>query len=100
MLKRSEVYFLIDAERRYQDVTYDPNEFVNDELTITVADLDKDPARGILLLDAYVRKAQDAWADRDANLPSLQYVTKIAAIAVRILERAEGSDKLLTTGLR
>lgn len=100
MMERANVYFLIDAERRYQDVTYDPNEFVDDNLDITVGDLDKDPGRGILLLDAYVRKAQFAWADQNGSTPALQYVAKIAAIAVRILERAEGSDKLLTTGLR
>lgn len=100
MMERGHVYFLIDGERRYQDATYDPNEFVDDKLNITVGDLDKDPGRGILLLDAYVRKAEFAWAEREGNIPALQYVAKIAAIAVRILERAEGSDKLLTTGLR
>lgn len=99
-MERGHVYFLIDGERRYQDTTYDPNKFVDDKLNITVGDLDKDPGRGILLLDAYVRKAEFAWAEQEGNIPALQYVAKIAAIAVRILERAEGSDKLLTTGLR
>lgn len=102
MLTREEAYFLINGERRYQDVTYNPDEVLTSGQTRAERDLDVTP--GLVLLDSYVRKAQDAWTDRAGgvgnNLPALQQVAKIAAIAVRILERAGGSEKLLTTGLR
>jgi len=102
MLKRIEVYFLINAERLYQDRTYDPNAVLTSGQTRAERDLDVAP--GLVLLDSYVRKAQDTWTDRAGgtgnNIPTLQQVAKIAAIAVRILECAGGSETLLTTGLR
>lgn len=100
MLKREEVYFLINAERLYQDRNYDPNAVLSSGATRAERDLDVTP--GLVLLDSYVRKAQDAWTDQKVggSTPALQQVAKIAAIAVRILERAGGSEKLLTTGLR
>jgi hypothetical protein len=53
------------------------------------------------MLSAYVRKAEDAWVNtKGSNLPAIQQIAKIAAIAVRILERAGGSEDLLIKGLR
>jgi hypothetical protein len=99
MLTFLEVEGLIETERRYQDRTYKPEEATSTGVTRAVRDLD--PSTGILMLEAYVRKATDAWVnDRVSNTPALQQVAKIAAIAVRILERAGGSEKLLEVGLR
>lgn len=105
MLTRSEVYQIIDTERQYQDSTYNPTEVLSSGVLRKERDLDVTP--GLVLLDSYVRKAQDAWTDsKKVNNPSgghsnaLQQVAKIAAIAVRILERAGNSDQLLKTGLR
>lgn len=100
MLSREEVYFLLNAERRYQDIQYDPN--VELAPNITRGDFDLEPTPGIVLLDLYVQKAKSKWARQGVtgNLQSLQHVAKVAAIAIKILERATGSEKLLTTGLR
>lgn len=100
MLKRTEVYALIEAERLYQDSTYNPAKMLSSRQTRGERDLDVTP--GLVLLDSYVRKAQDAWTDQKTggSLAALQQVAKIAAIAVRILERAGGSEILLTSGLR
>lgn len=99
MMTRAEVYSLIDAERTYQDGAYDPRELLSSGATRGQRDMDVAP--GILLLDGYIRKAETAWIDtHNNNLQALQYVAKIAAIAVRILERAGGSQALLNQGLR
>ena len=90
---------LINSERDYQDRTYAPNAVLSSGLTRGERDLEASP--GILMLSAYARKAEDAWFSTiGTNLPALQQVAKIAAIAVRILERAGGSEKLLGAGLR
>lgn len=99
MLDRKDVFRIIDNERTYQDMTYDPRETLSSGQTRGHRDLDVAP--GLTLLDAYVRKAQDAWVNKKANdLPALQQIAKIAAIAVRILERAGGSEVLINEGLR
>ena len=99
MLTREEVFNLIDTERSYQDINYNPDEKVSSGLTRR--ERDKEVSSGILMLEAYVRKASDAWVNtKGSNLPALQQVAKIAAIAVRILERAGDSQTLLTSGLR
>lgn len=99
MLTREEVFRLINFERAYQDKTYSPDEKTSTGLTRAQRDLE--PAPGILMLEAYVRKATNAWVNtKGDNTPALQQVAKIAAIAVRILERSGGSEKLLEVGLR
>jgi len=99
MLNRTAVYNIINAERNYQDTTYSPDELLSSGVTRGQRDLDVTP--GLTLLDAYTRKAQDAWVNRKGtDLPALQQIAKIAAIAVRILERAGGSEALLNEGLR
>jgi hypothetical protein len=98
-LTRSDVYAIIDTERSYQDKTYNPSEVTSDGLTRAQRDLSVAP--GIAMLEAYIRKASDAWVNtKGDSTPSLQQIAKIAAIAVRVLERAGGSEKLLSKGLR
>ena len=99
-LTREQALKIVNDERDYQDTTFDPNKVTSSGLTR--AERDKECAVGIMMLSTYVRKAEDAWTnDRKADsLPALQQVAKIAAIAVRILERAGESGRLLTEGLR
>jgi len=98
-MTRNEVYQIIDVERNYQNDKYPASVELSSGQMRRFRDLDVTP--GILLLDAYVRKAQDAWVESaSSNLKALQQVAKVAAIAVRILERAGGSEELLTKGLR
>lgn len=97
MLTRQEVFDLINKEREYQDGNYNPEAKVSNGLTRR----QRDAEVSILMLEAYTRKASDAWVNtKDSNIPALQQVAKIAAIAVRILERAGDSQELLKTGLR
>lgn len=99
MLTRAQVFDIINNERAYQDKTYSPDETTSTGVTRKVRDLE--PSSGILMLEAYVRKATDAWVNtKGDNTPSLQQVAKIAVIAVRILERSGGSEALLIKGLR
>lgn len=99
MLHRNQVFDLINKERNYQDTNYDPNFVLSSGQTREQRDLEVSP--GVLMLEAYTRKAADAWVNtKGTNLSTLQQVAKIAAIAVRILERAGGSEELLTKGLR
>jgi hypothetical protein len=99
VLTREQVFQLIETERAYQDSTYKPDEFTSTGLTHALRD--KEAAPGILMLEAYIRKAADAWVNtKGDSTPALQQVAKIATIAVRILERAGGSEKLLEVGLR
>ena len=97
MLTREQVFTLINYEREYQDRTYNPDERVSSGLTR--AERDKEVSSGILMLEAYCRKASDAWVNtKGSNVPALQQVAKIAAIAVRVLERAGDSQVLLDVG--
>lgn len=99
MMKREEVYHIVDVERHYQDREYDPDAKTSSGLTRRERDLDVAP--GILMLGEYVAKAQAAWTGtKGTQTPALREVAKIAAIAVRILERAGGSEELLIKGLR
>jgi hypothetical protein len=99
MLTRKQVYDLIDVEREYQDYNYQPESVTSSGLTRRQRDLEVAP--GLTMLSAYVRKAEDAWiSEKGTATKSLQQIGKIAAIAVRILERAGDSEVLLKKGLR
>lgn len=99
MLTRQQVYSLIDTEREYQDYNYQPNAVTSSGLTRRERDLEVGP--GLTMLAAYVRKAEDSWVNvKGDSTPSLQQIAKLAAIAIRILERAGGSEALLAKGLR
>jgi hypothetical protein len=99
MMTREQVFELINREREYQSQSYVPDERISSGLTRRERDAEVSP--GILMLEAYVRKATDAWVNtKGSNTPALQQVAKIAAIAVRILEQAADSQVLLEKGLR
>ena len=98
-MTREQVYQLIDTERSFQDKTFSPDTVVSSGQTRRERDLEI--SNNLTMLSAYVRKAEDAWVNTiGTNLPALQQVAKIAAIAVRSLERAGGSEALLVKGLR
>ena len=97
-MNRTDVYTIIDTERAYQDRTYNPDEVLSSGCTRRQRDLDV--TSHLVLLDVYVKKAMEAWLAKGDNKPSLKQIAKVAAIAVRALERAGGSDALLTEGLR
>lgn len=99
MLDREKVFELINAEREFQDKNYDPNFMLTSGQTREQRDLEVAP--GVLMLKEYSDKAGQAWVStKGSNLTTLQQVAKIAAIAVRVLERAGGSEELLKVGLR
>jgi hypothetical protein len=100
MMTREDVYGLIDKERQYQDSTYQPDKVLTSGATRSQRDLDV--TSHLTLLDYYVRSAQDAWTTMKTgdDIRALQQIAKVAAIAVRALERAGGSQRLLTSGLR
>ena len=99
-MSREEVFGIINRERTYQDRKFDPTEPTTCGLLRQQRDLC--PAPGILLIEEYALQARKAWVDDRSgdDLPALQQVAKIAAIAVRILEQAGGSERLLRAGLR
>lgn len=99
MLSREQVYNLIDTEREYQDYNYQPNQITSSGLSRRDRDLEVGP--GLVMLSTYIRNAEDAWVTQKGDsTKSLQQIAKLAAIAVRILERAGGSEALLAKGLR
>jgi hypothetical protein len=97
-MTREQVYKIIDDERAYQDKTYDPAKVLQSGQTRQQRDLDV--TAHLVLLDAYIEKAKAAWVLPGTNTPALKQIAKIAAIAVRALERAGGADVLLDEGLR
>lgn len=99
MLDRIEIYKVIDKEREFQDKTYSPDEKLSGGIGPTRRQRDEDVTSHLVLLDIYVDKAKEAWNVKGDNRPALQQIAKIAAIAVRALERAKGSDAVLE-GLR
>lgn len=99
-MTREQVFGLVDAERLYQDRAFNPE--LETSCGQTRRQRDLNPAPGVLMLEEYVEKARRAWVDdrESDDLPALQQVAKVAAIAVRILEQAGGSERLLRVGLR
>jgi len=98
-MNREEVYDIINEEREYQDKNYNPDAVTSSGQTRRQRDLEVAP--GVLMLQQYAHNAGHTWIRTvGTNLPTLREVAKIAAIAVRILERAGGSEALLTQGLR
>lgn len=97
-LNRDQVLEIVNTERSYQDLTYNPQQVLTSGATREQRDLDV--TSHLVLLDVYVEKAKEAWLAKGDNRPALKQIAKIAAIAVRALERAGGSEALLTEGLR
>ncbi len=98
MLTINDVFELIVQERGYQDGFYIPGEKLSSGVTRRERDLDV--TSHLVLLDLYINKAKVDWNVKGDNKPALKQIAKIAAIAVRALERAGGSEALLTEGLR
>jgi hypothetical protein len=97
-MQRAAIYSLIDNERTYQDRTYNPDEVLTSGSTRRQRD--NDVTSHLVLLDLYITKAKEDWNVKGDNRPALKQIAKIAAIAVRALERAGGSEALLEEGLR
>lgn len=97
-MNRTQAYQVIDDERTYQDKAYDPDELLTSGSTR--AQRDNDVTSHLVLLDLYLQKAKEAWNVKGDNRPALKQIAKVAAIAVRAMERAGGADALLTEGLR
>jgi len=85
-MTREQVWIVVDRERDYQNQKY-PSK-------------DADVSYGILLLQEYLDGARYNKVHSDFQFHSLQEIAKVAAIAVSILENADGSEELLTKGLR
>jgi hypothetical protein len=97
-MKLQDAFTLIETERQYQDRNYNPAETLTSGQTRL--ERDRDVTSHLVLLDLYVTKAKEAWNVKGDNKPALKQIAKVAAIAIRALERAGGSDALLTEGLR
>jgi hypothetical protein len=76
---RKAIYRAIDGERDYQDKMKVGLDGRTDGRQKSVGDY-------LALLDVYVRKAQDAYAGRPGDEPSLNEIRKVAAIAVQCME--------------
>lgn len=98
MISRTEVFAAIEKERAYQDQTYRPDETLSSGQTRQTRDLDVTPH--LVLLDLYIQRAKAAWNVKGTNEPALKEILKIAAIAVRAMERAGGSSVVLAAGAR
>lgn len=96
-MTRQEIFTVISREREYQDTTRNPEEMLNSGVTRRQRDLDVSPH--LVLLDLYVNKAKDVWNKKGDNIPALQEIAKIAALAVRALECC-GSADAVSGGLR
>lgn len=97
-LSRGQVFDIIETERSYQDANYNADEKLSSGSTRAQRDIDV--TAHLVLLDQYVQKAKEAWLVKGDNVPSLQQIAKVAAIAIRAIERAGGSEVLITKGLR
>jgi len=75
-LTRSQVYDLLDGERSYQ------NRFVQNN------DYDKvQPVSGeLLLMEQYLSKARENWVNNKGDEACLDFMRKVAGIAVRSFE--------------
>lgn len=98
-MNREQIYKVIDEERTYQDKSYNPEEVLSNGLGPTRSQRDKDVSSHLVLLDLYINKAKVDWNVKGDNRPALKQIAKIAAIAVRALERASGAECVLE-GLR
>ena len=75
-LKRQDVYKLLDGERDYQD-NLPSNRTDGREKTV---------GDWLTLLDRYVRKAQDSYADTSGDDAALNEIRKVGGLVVHCLE--------------
>jgi hypothetical protein len=88
MLNRTQIGKIIDTEREYQEKVWPSH------------DGHRYSEHCILLLEGYVAKARAEWLTSQDETAIVKQIAKIAAIAVRGLERIDGSEVLLTEPLR
>lgn len=86
-MNRSDVFEVINRERNYQDNIWPPH------------DGHKNSEHCLVSLQAYLRKAEDAWIVGKDGVTTWQQLAKIAAIITRALE-TQDEVNLLETGLR
>ncbi len=96
-MRFDEAIAVVSRERVYQDKTYDPDQVLSSGLTRRQRDMEI--TSHLVLLDQYVEKAKAAWLPAGNSTAALKEVAKIAAIAIRALERVANGDEL-ATGLR
>lgn len=96
-MNRNDVFQVINDERTYQDKKYHPEQLLDCGLTREQRDSDVCPH--ILLLEEYVEKARRAWVTTGSRRGALQQIAKVAAIAVRAIERVD-VDGITAGGLR
>ncbi len=113
-LTRNQAIDVIETERTYQDKTFSPYQVLPSGLTREQRDSEVLPH--LALIQGYAEDAFKCWVFSRAttnavepnrehtaevgNLAALQQIAKIAAIALRALERVGFADQLLTKGLR
>ena len=82
MSTREEVYKAIDGERDYQDSLWAGDAGANGFSNPLSS------GEFLVLLDSYLRQAQDIWCREPEPVPdTLAFVRKIAAIAVNCMEQ-------------
>ena len=113
-LTQEQAIDIIKKEREYQDKTFDPNAVLPSGLTRAQRDSEINSHLDLIL--GYAQDAQNCWVfstkttnavegnrehdPEKGNLAALQQIAKIAAIALRALERVGFSEQLLEKGLR
>ena len=76
---RGEVYAAVDSEREYQEYVVDP------ALAEDPSSQHSIPAE-LVLMKVYLDKAMNTWASKPGSEITLDFVRKIAGIAVRCME--------------
>lgn len=97
-MRKDQAFDIVYQERNYQDSFVPAGEVLPSGQTR--AERDKGLTPHLVLLQVYTQKAMEAWTVKGNDIQALKQVAKIAAIAVRALEKVGNSDVLLTEGLR
>lgn len=109
-MTREQVFELVNKEREYQDATFNPEEVLDSGLTRRQRDSEVLPH--IRLIQDYAHEAGMDWTyshkrghkdhkgSPSGSFAAVQGIAKIAAIAIRALERMPLAEKLLEKGLR
>lgn len=100
------MFALIENERQSQDAYFNPDDVKANGLTRRQEHLTA-PAH-LAQINAYSRKAEEDWvwdykrygSEENGKIEYIRGIAKIAAICVRALEEMDGTEKLLTAGLR
>ena len=80
MPKRNEVYAVIDGERAYQDAgTGNAQRHADADKAMT-------PGEFLLCMEKVLADARNVWYTPEGGKKSLEYVRKVAALAVQCME--------------